>query len=145
MEVPRPGTESETSATAAAIPDPLTHCARLGLNPHLCSNLSHCSQILNHYSIAGVLHHKLLIQFWWRKTKVLTSKEDQVFNEALHFFWNEKNLQMPLWLRNLQGGETISLHHLAQHLAHSKCSINTCGIKCLAIWMICVWNSMKKT
>ena len=53
---------AETYAMAAATPDPLTHCARPGPNPHLCYDPSHWSWILN------PLHHSgnfLSFFFYW--------------------------------------------------------------------------------
>ena len=60
-------------AAAAATLDPLTHCARLGSEPHLCSEPSHWSQILNplfhgwnskhfifEYIFSISIHHQLL-------------------------------------------------------------------------------------
>ena len=48
---PGPGIELEPQlpacTTAAATPDSLTHCTVLGINPHLCSDLSCYSQIFN--------------------------------------------------------------------------------------------------
>ena len=45
----RPATygRSRTRDWIQASLDPLTHCARLGWNPYLCSDLSCCRQILN--------------------------------------------------------------------------------------------------
>lgn len=48
-----------TYATAMNMPDPLTHCSRLGLNPCLHSDLSCYSQILNPLCQWELLHELL--------------------------------------------------------------------------------------
>ena len=56
MEVPGPGLNWATAATyttTAATLDTLTHCIRWGLNPQLCSDLSHSSWTLNPLSQGG--------------------------------------------------------------------------------------------
>ena len=54
MEVPGPGIKFKPQVQPIPQPDPLTHCTSRvkpqGLNLHIHSNLSHCSQILNSLS-----------------------------------------------------------------------------------------------
>ena len=64
MKVPGPGVESKLQLSQL---DPLTHCTGQGSNRCLCSDLSHCSQILNplHHSVKSpwlVLNYKVKIK-----------------------------------------------------------------------------------
>ena len=82
-----------TYTTASAMPDPLTHCTGHGLNPCLCSELSHFDWILN------PLHHsrnslsKFLMTFCYIKEAQNGRKED--FEKILRI---NKNREFPLWL-----------------------------------------------